>query len=87
MIVKDYIKWDETSSYYINSKRNFYGDFAKLKFSEIKGRTFYIFTVTIDLFHYITNLPQIQYVSAVASYRKRLCVKQSLFISLFVLTV
>ena len=33
MIVKDSIKWDETTSYYLNSKRDYYGDFAHLKFN------------------------------------------------------
>ena len=33
MVVKDSMKWDETTSYYINSKRDYYGDFAKLKFN------------------------------------------------------
>lgn len=33
MVVKDSIKWDETSSYYLNSKRDYYGDFAQLKFN------------------------------------------------------
>ena len=32
MIIEDEIKWDETTSYYKNSKKDFYGDFAKISY-------------------------------------------------------
>lgn len=32
MIIEDDIQWDETAPYYINSKKDFYGDLVKVSY-------------------------------------------------------